>query len=253
MLMKTRILRPLRSVLRRLAWDAVGLTSHTASGMTLRITNPSDWFVFNEIFVKGEYDTAIGLALEHAGERMSVLDLGANVGFFSLRVLDQRRVLERNDVQVEIVAVEGSPRYYRQLTTRLDEAAVNGGVRPVFGLVGRRSGEGVICETVFGARSSIVRSEEGGSARVRFVDLDSVLAPNVPIDLLKCDIEGAEELFLENYPHLLRQTRVAVLELHDTLCDTNRCKRLLAEAGLTMRNSRDGAPGTVTALFVRGG
>jgi FkbM family methyltransferase len=251
--MKTRILRPLRSVLRRLAWNAVGLTSHTASGMTLRITNPSDWFVFNEIFVKGEYDAAIGIALEHAAERMRVLDLGANVGFFSLRVLDQLRALGRNDVQVEIVAVEGSPRYYRQLTTRLDEAAVNGGVRPVFGLVGRRSGEGIINETVFGARSSIVRNEEGGSARVRFVDLDSVIAPNVPIDLLKCDIEGAEELFLENYPHVLRHTRVAVLELHDTLCDTNRCKRLLAEAGLTMRNSRDGAPGTVTALFVRAG
>ena len=104
--MKTRILRPLRSVLRRLAWNAVGLTSHTASGMTLRITNPSDWFVFNEIFVKGEYDTAIGIALEHAGERMRVLDLGANVGFFSLRVLDQLRTQGRTDVQVEIVAVE---------------------------------------------------------------------------------------------------------------------------------------------------
>src|SRR5688572_8632174 len=97
---KMLIPRPLRSVLRHLAWDAVRLTSHTASGMKLRIANPSDWFVFNEIFIKGEYDTAISVALEHAGERMNVLDLGANVGFFSLRVLDLLSVLGRNELRV---------------------------------------------------------------------------------------------------------------------------------------------------------
>jgi FkbM family methyltransferase len=251
MSMKTLMPRPLRSVLRRLAWDAVGLTASTASGMELRIASPSDWFVFNEIFVKGEYDSAIGTAFDGAFDRLNVLDLGANVGFFSLRVLDLLHVLGRNELKLEIVAVEGSPRYYRELATRLDEVGVNGGVRPILGLVGKRSGQGIICETDFGARSSIVRTEEGDSASVRYVDLEAVLAPDTRIDLLKCDIEGAEELFIENYPQLLRHTRVAAFELHDTLCDTDRCRTLLNEAGLTMRHSTAGAPGTVTALFVR--
>ena len=39
--------------------------------------------------------------------------------------------------------------------------------------------------------------------------------------LLKCDIEGAELLFLENYEDLLGKVRNAVFELHHEQCDTN--------------------------------
>src|SRR5438045_3636189 len=100
--MKELIPPLLRSILRAIAWNAVSLHSVTASGMQLRIANPSDWLVFNEIFVKGEYDTAIEIALENVVDQLNVLDVGANVGFFSFRVLDRLQVSGRNDVKPNI-------------------------------------------------------------------------------------------------------------------------------------------------------
>lgn len=229
----------------------MSLRSVTASGMQLHIANPSDWLVFNEIFVKGEYDRAIGIAIENASEQLNVLDLGANVGFFSFRVLDRLQVLGRDDLKPNIIAIEGSPKYYRQLRARISEAGVSGSVSCVSGLVGKRSGEAVIHESAFGARSSIVRNELASSTKVQFIDLDSIVAPGTAIDLLKCDIEGAEGLFIENYPNLLRQTRVAVVEFHHDLCDTERCRSLLSDAGFTTRESRQGTSSTVTTTFVR--
>ena len=52
------------------------------------------------------------------------------------------------------------------------------------------------------------------------------------VDLLKCDIEGAEELFLRNYPELLRRMHRAVFEFHHAQCDVPHCRDLLAQAGL---------------------
>lgn len=241
----------LLSILRRIAWKAVSLHSVTASGMRLRIANPSDWLVFNEIFVKGEYDRAIEIALENAADQLNVLDVGANVGFFSFRVLDRLQASGRSDVKPSIIAIEGSPTYCRQLQARVSEARVNGTVRCLSGLVGKRSGEAVIHESAFGARSSIVRNEGTRSKTVQFLDLNSIVGSGATIDLLKCDIEGAEELFIENYPNLLRQTRVAVIEFHHDLCDTARCISLLGEAGLTTLDSRQGAGSTATTTFVR--
>jgi FkbM family methyltransferase len=241
---------PLRAILRAIAWNAVSLHSVTASGMQLRIANPSDWLVFNEIFVKGEYDRAIRIALENASDQINVLDLGANVGFFSFRVLDLLRVSGRSDVKPNIIAIEGSPTCYRQLTARMGEGRVNGDVTCLLGLVGHRDGETVIHENAFAARSSIVRNEVGSSRKVPFVDLNSIIAPGTSIDLLKCDIEGAEELFIGNYPDLLRQTRVVVVEFHHDLCDTDRCISLLGKAGFSTLESSHATSTTLTT-FVR--
>jgi hypothetical protein len=52
------------------------------------------------------------------------------------------------------------------------------------------------------------------------------------IALLKCDIEGAEELFLSTYPDLLSRVDTAVVELHHQFCSPVRCRELLAQAGL---------------------
>jgi len=244
---------PLRAACRRLAWNAIGLTSVTASGMPLRIASASDWHIFNEIFVRGEYDRAIMASLARAAGEWNVVDLGANVGFFSLRALDLLRASGRGDLAVHIVAVEGSPTVARELAARLDHAGVTTAVTPVTGLIGRRSGDTVLCEAEFAARSSIMRQEAGSSERVPFLDLHSVIRREAAIDLLKCDIEGAEELFLENYPDLLRVVRVAVFELHDRLCDTRRCLDLLAAAGLVVQDHRVMADSTSIVTLARHG
>ena len=52
------------------------------------------------------------------------------------------------------------------------------------------------------------------------------------VDLLKCDVESAELLFLRSYPERLRNVRAAVIELHPELCNADECLHLLGEYGL---------------------
>jgi FkbM family methyltransferase len=131
--------------------------------------------------------------------------------------------------------VEGDAKIARrQHAVLVDDNHLGDQVRLVHGLAGARSGDAVLHRSRDHLLSSIVlpRLSSGGT-RVPFVDLDKLLPGNSEIALLKCDIEGAELAVLENYAELLHRVRVAVFELHDNLCDTSRCKQLLAAYGFT--------------------
>jgi hypothetical protein len=56
----------------------------------VKVASKGEWWVYNDIFVDGEYDMPIHTALEDRSpvRPFIVLDLGANVGYFALRVLD---------------------------------------------------------------------------------------------------------------------------------------------------------------------
>ena len=66
---------------------------------------------------------------------------------------------------------------------------------------------------------------------MQFIDLDLLMRNVGEIDLLKCDIEGAELLFLENYESLLGRVRTAVFEFHHEMCDTGKCRDILRRNG----------------------
>jgi len=69
------------------------------------------------------------------------------------------------------------------------------------------------------------------------------------IGLLKCDIEGAELVFLKNYPRLLERTDIAVLELHPQLCNQEECISLLRAAGLVTQTVLVQKPGLTSVLM----
>jgi hypothetical protein len=91
--------------------------------------------------------------------------------------------------------------------------------------VGERSGTGRLYDDSLLPRANV------RAVDVTYVDLARELAGVSRIDLLKCDVEGAELRVLECWPEVLRKTRVAVFELHAHWCDTDRCRQLLAEQG----------------------
>ena len=51
------------------------------------------------------------------------------------------------------------------------------------------------------------------------------------IDLLKCDIEGSEFSFLDNYSDLLPRVKMAVFEFHKYGADIDHYRRLLCSYG----------------------
>jgi FkbM family methyltransferase len=223
-------------------WQRAPLEWTLRSGLQVRVESLADWIVYNEIFVDEEYDAPLRAALAAASRqgRLNVLDIGANVGFFSLRLVD----LLLRDSQREgaaapalrAVLVEGSPAVHATLSERLAlNTRLMPGVAAHHGLAGRRDGAATMFQHHFHAANSVnnpVMQQHGRGVSVPFLDIETLCAGMPRIDLMKCDIEGSEQVFLEHYPALLARVDAAVFELHPQLCDVPRCRALLAEAGL---------------------
>jgi FkbM family methyltransferase len=203
------------------------------TGLRLKVASKGEWWIYNDIFVNGEYDVPIHAALgASSGQPLVVLDLGANVGYFALRVLDLIRRQHLDHILPDITMVEGSPETFGELESRIrSQPLAPANVRMVHGLVGRRTGSALIRESALHVKSSIIDVPARGAVNVEFVDVNTLMEDKVEIDLLKCDIEGAELIFIENYGDLLRKVRYAVFELHHDQCDTQKCVSMLQSLG----------------------
>ena len=252
--LSTRIERRLRDAL----WSRDPLGWDLKSGVKVEVANPADWILYGEIFVEGEYDFAIDRAVARSRSHppLNVLDLGANVGFFALRLVDRIFRQHGESVPFRAILVEGSPASAAELRRRIGrDARLAGSVRIEQGLAGLRSGSATIYEHAFHAANSVnnpVMAREGKGTDVPYVDLDAITADMERIHLLKCDIEGSELTFLQTYPQLLAKVDAVMIELHPAICDVARCRQLLQAAGLTRRTViRADAPEQLVEHFER--
>jgi FkbM family methyltransferase len=223
--------------LRRSLWKRMDLTWTLKSGLAISVENHADWTIYNEIFVSGEYDEAIHTAeqLRNTSE-FKVLDLGANVGFFALRVAEVYLEKGGAGATLTIMCVEGSPRTCQELNTRLRR---NSKLLPNFEIVsglvgGRKQGQAYFSDE-FTHYGNSIRDARSNSASVQYIDIEEHLCPDEIIDLLKCDIEGAEFDFVEVYEELLKRTRVLVIEIHRYGKDVSALRNCLVKHGLLSR------------------
>lgn len=234
------ILRRVEAIVRR--ERPLGLHRVLPTGVKLTIDDRSDWTIYTDIFGDLEYDIPIDAVLADVsqGQPIRVLDLGSNVGFFTLRLFDRARSVGLADDRLLVEAVEGSPINVKRLRQNLSESGIDlGSVRVHHALVGERTGSGHIIHYVDSGRSNALSGSTFASS-VPYLDLSTVF-DGEPVDLLKCDIEGSEELFLRTYPDLVARTKRAVFELHPDLCDVPLCKRVIEANGLrTIRSLRHG-------------
>jgi FkbM family methyltransferase len=230
------------NLLYRHLYRLLNLENTLRSGLTLKVASKGEWWTYNDIYVNGEYDLPIQTAVGSCSRTrpFTVVDLGANVGYFALRVVDLLRRNGLGAVPFRITMVEGSPRTFRELEQRMQcQNLPPGTVRLIQGLVGRRAGTGRLHESAVHVKNTIISGGNGGGTAVNFVDLSSLLKEESVIDLLKCDIEGAELLFLENYGDLFPKVKNAVFELHHRQCDTTKCLSLLHDMGFQQQVLRD--------------
>lgn len=234
-------------------YEMLGLEYTLQSGLVLSVRSKGEWWTYNDIFVNREYDIPIRKALESrpVDRSFTVLDLGANVGYFCLRVLDLMRQNGLRNTPVDMTLVEGSPAVYRELKNRLGTQDLSpANLRLVHGLVGRREGSSAIRQSGIHVKNTIMHNQHNDGVQVEFIDLVPLMDGRADIDLLKCDIEGSELLFLQNYRELLGRVRNAVFEFHDELCDTANCVSLLEQAGFQQEILRR-CPGISVGFFSR--
>jgi len=212
------------------------------SGVVAKVKSRSDWLVANEVFLNREYDSAILQAFRShvIGRPIQILDLGANVGFFSLRCIELFRQMTP-DSRLDLLVVEGASDVFADLQRRLAPwPSESVGLLLKGGLIGSRSGKAMFHSSLFGSyMNSVARDNKVSKIRFldryaeerEYLDLDKYVAPNVKIDLIKCDVEGSELDFLRNYPALLSRTRWLAIEFHPDQCDVPSCRELLRSYG----------------------
>jgi FkbM family methyltransferase len=243
-----------RARLRRALFDWLQLTWTTRAGVQIRVATYSEWIIFNEIFVDGEYDPAIRRALDRlAPDRpLRVLDLGANVGFFTLRLFDRLRACGLDDARCVVTLVEADAAILPVLDERLHaDNALASSTRVVHGAVGVRDGSAAFYRSPSPGEGTIARTTGGPSVAVPAVDLDEQLADAPAVDLVKCDIEGAELAFFEQCPALLARTAVLIVEIHTDRSPVARCRERLAAAGLTEESILRDRGGCALHLYTR--
>ncbi len=213
-----------------------------SSGVRLRVRDHPDWSVLTEVFLDGGYDGPILDAIRGADPSgpIRVLDLGANAGFFTLRVVDlvRRHAPGR---EVSVLAAEPGSKPGKKFEDRvLRENDLGDSVTLLRGLVGRRSGTAAFAEYPATTTNNVFDANATAATRA-YVDLEAHLDGS-PIDLLKCDIEGSEADFLASYPDLLARTRHLVIELHEAYVEYAACDAAIRAAGFERRTSHIAGP-----------
>jgi FkbM family methyltransferase len=231
----------LRAVVRLLCWRILQPEIPLCSGTAI-VRSDSDWEVANEVFVQREYDDAILQAFRTGQQErpLRILDLGANVGFFSIRCIDLY-VQMKMQAPLELIAVEGSRQLFTDLERRLS-GAVPKTVTLLLknGLIGRRTGKAMFHSSWFNSCTNSISRDNKTSGNpllnryaieCEYIDLEHSIPADMALDLIKCDIEGSELEFLQSYPDLLRRTRSLIIELHPFQCDVEACRQMLQDFG----------------------
>ncbi|HAG81038.1 MAG TPA: hypothetical protein DCL61_07665, partial [Cyanobacteria bacterium UBA12227] len=70
----------------KILWSNLNLQWQLKSGINIKVATYAEWVIYNDIFVDGEYDLSLQKSLSNLKPYQSfiLLDIGANVGYFTL-------------------------------------------------------------------------------------------------------------------------------------------------------------------------
>lgn len=188
---------------------------YTLHGFSV-LVNVNDWTVGRSILMKGTYETNVTHAIaQFITPEVRFLDVGANLGWFSLFVASQAP-------QAQVYSFEPDRRIFDLLTVNI---ALNGFGERVHAhhmAVSDSDGELIITDLGFadnyGARfthsdrallEEWVSSDQVEWGMVQAVAIDSLL-PDLDFDLVKIDIEGFEPLAVRGMTQMLERCKPVI-------------------------------------------
>lgn len=160
---------------------------------------------FSEIFIQQEYSAYI--PDQPLGR---ILDLGAHYGYFSLWLQSKRPQDE-----IYSMMVEPSQRCRRSLEKLIEQPQL----KPRFKYLQSAVSDPQKKTTNFFERpfmgGSMFKSSNVDSYQVKPLKTSDIVEKNdVPLDLIKCDLEGSEWHLLTNYTEILSQSKFLLMEWH---------------------------------------
>jgi FkbM family methyltransferase len=200
-------------ILRRCSWSLPG--RHSIAQVRLRgQRNPfhlrlasTDWLVLEEIFQRDEY-ACVRETIKEAGW---IVDLGANVGY-------SLRYWQTLFPKARVIAMEPEPDNCLICSRNIMSAGLDGQVKLLQAAVGACRSRMRLLDVGRGewAYRTGVDDATGGRS-VDALPLAEILAEyarDQTIDLLKCDIEGAEKELFADCRAWIGQVDAIVIELH---------------------------------------
>jgi FkbM family methyltransferase len=167
----------------------------------------TDWLVLEEIFFKDEY-AFVG---EITKDARWIVDLGANVGY-SLRYW---QTLFPN---AQMIAMEPEPGNCAICARNIGSAGLESKVELLKAGVGARTGQLNLVDKGEGEWAYRTEANSGKNGQVvEVMTLADVLeshARDERVDLLKCDIEGAERELFDDCRSWIQRIDAIVIELH---------------------------------------
>jgi FkbM family methyltransferase len=223
-----------KAFLKDLKWRFHNLgIQKTDCGTRLKIDSFMDHLVFKEIFTDKIYDKFIIRALKKnskKNEPSRIFDIGANIGFFTVRCCEIWNQLG-TDADLEFIIYEPSENCIGRLKDNLkafDQRKISFDIRNK--LVGKKSGWDWFIEDKDHHLGQCVspKIEKKGhrySRKIGYHDLSQDLELS-KIDLIKCDIEGSEVEFLRNFSASLNGVRSIIIETHGQKAKDYVCKKM---------------------------
>ena len=161
---------------------------------------------FSEIFIKQEYLEFI------PDEPISrILDIGAHYGYFSLWLQSRHP-----EIELSSLMIEPSPSCARSLHNLANQEILDGRfsyLQRAIGLPDSESSPFYDRSHMAGSRYSLSQSEKAIQVQ-NLSEADLVEKLEAPYDLIKCDIEGSEWEFLNNFQNLIKKSKYLLLEWH---------------------------------------
>ena len=191
--------------------------------------------IYWEIFRELNYTAPFGTARTCFGDNRIVIDLGANIGFFSILA---------GAYGSKVFAVEANPCNYYYLLRNIRKNS-SGQIIAFNYSIGSRSGFRDLFVADQWSGSSLIQAQSIGSefsivTRGRsFRDLMEEIG-NPKVDLLKMDCEGCEsEIIMNADVDVFRSIRRISLEYHDGTADYSALRRKLEDLGFKILDTDD--------------
>jgi FkbM family methyltransferase len=148
----------------------------------------------------------------------SVVDVGANVGWFTVQIAENSK--QKN---IKIFSVEPGEQNLRRLKATISKFGLQDVVEVIPQALSDKSGSGVLnIDPKNPANHQVQNGESGFGEEIELIRLDDLKGINIPISLIKVDVQGHEFSVLKGAIKSIMRDRPALLIEIDNQADPTR-------------------------------
>lgn len=191
-------------------------------------TNPSsDFSVFLQVFYHEQYLNIVSIAQLNNIKVNYILDLGANVGYTSI-------YFNQYFPDAKILAVEPDVNNFIQLSINTQDfrniETINCAVWPYEASLTLKN----YISDDWGKSFEETKDTNSNTVNAYSILQLQKMKDYSHIDIIKMDIEGAEQAIFEHEVDFLKQTKLIAIEIHDDLADRPKINQALRSQGFIL-------------------